>query len=93
MRGYSVLSLFLISFLFFFQWTAISYGGDSRRSGPEALLDKYADEGLGAIEETQILTIPPLNQLGTPMEIVSAFGGMAHYQEAVNELEYALYCA
>ena len=41
MRGYSVLSLFLISFLFFFQWTAISYGGDSRRSGPEALVDKY----------------------------------------------------
>jgi len=68
------------------------YGEEAQRV-LEALLDKYADEGLGAIEETQILTIPPLNQLGTPMEIVSTFGGMAHYQKAVNELEYALYCA
>ena len=68
------------------------YGEEAQRV-LEALLDKYADEGLGAIEETQILTIPPLNQLGTPIEIVSAFGGMAHYQKAVNELEYALYCA
>jgi len=68
------------------------YGEEAQRV-LEALLDKYADEGLGAIEETQILTIPPLNQLGTPIELVSAFGGMSHYQKAVNELEYALYSA
>lgn len=67
--------------------------GEEAQKVLAALLDKYADEGLGAIEETQILTIPPLNQLGTPIEIVSAFGGMAHYQKAVNELEYALYSA
>ena len=68
------------------------YGEEAQRV-LEALLDKYADEGLGAIEETQILTIPPLNQLGTPIELVSAFGGMTDYQNAVNELEYALYSA
>ncbi len=41
MRGYSVLSLFLVSFLFFSQWAPMSYGDDSARSGPVALLDKY----------------------------------------------------
>jgi hypothetical protein len=41
MRGDRVLCLFLISFLLFSQWGAISYGDDSSRSGPESLLDKY----------------------------------------------------
>ncbi len=41
MRGNRVLCLFLISFLLFSQWGAISYGDDSPRSGPESLLDKY----------------------------------------------------
>ncbi len=59
----------------------------------EALLDKYADEGLGAIEETQILSIDPFPQLGTPVELIRAFGGITQYQTAVNELEQALYCA
>jgi len=67
--------------------------GEEAQKVLAALLDKYADEGLGAIEQTQILTIPPLNQLGTPTELINAFGGMAHYQKAVNELEYALYSA
>jgi type I restriction enzyme R subunit len=59
----------------------------------EALLDKYADGGLGAIEETQILSIEPFTQLGTPVELIHAFGGITQYQKAVNELEQALYCA
>ena len=58
-----------------------------------ALLDKYADEGVGQIEETQILTISPFNEFGTPMEIIRAFGGLDHYQQAVRELEQALYRA
>ena len=36
-----ILCFFLISFLLFSQWGAISYGDDSSRSGPEFLLDKY----------------------------------------------------
>lgn len=43
MRGNRVLCLFLISFLLFSQWSAISYGDDSSRSGPESLLGKYHD--------------------------------------------------
>ena len=67
--------------------------GERARLVLEALLDKYADEGLGAIEETQILSIDPFTQLGTPVELIRAFGGLTQYQEAVNELERALYCA
>lgn len=67
--------------------------GDQARLVLDALLDKYADEGLGAIEETKILSIAPFTQLGTPVELIQAFGGLTHYQQAVNELEQALYYA
>lgn len=67
--------------------------GDQARRVLEALLDKYADEGVTHIEETQILTISPFSEFGTPMEIVRAFGGLDRYRQAVHELEDALYAA
>lgn len=57
----------------------------------QALLDKYADEGVAAIEETRILSIAPFTSLGTPLELIRAFGGKAQYEQAVQELEAALY--
>ena len=66
------------------------YGEQAQRV-LQALLDKYADEGVGPIEETQILTIAPFISFGTPMEIIRAFGGLDKYQHAVHELEQALY--
>lgn len=57
----------------------------------QALLEKYADEGVGPIEETRILTIAPFPSFGTPMEIIRTFGGLEKYQHAVHELEQALY--
>jgi type I restriction enzyme R subunit len=68
------------------------YGEQAQRV-LQALLDKYADEGVGPIEETQILTISPFTQFGTPIEIISSFGGLDQYQHAVHELEQALYRA
>jgi type I restriction enzyme R subunit len=68
------------------------YGKEARQV-LEALLEKYADEGVASIEETQILTIAPFTQIGTPMEIIRVFGGVDKYQHAVHELEQALYCA
>ena len=68
------------------------YGGQAQLV-LDALLDKYADEGLGAIEETKILSIAPFTHLGTPVELIQAFGGLAQYDQAVNELEQALYYA
>ncbi len=65
--------------------------GEQARLVLEALLDKYADEGVAQIEETQILTIAPFTGFGTPMEIIHAFGGFDQYQQAVHDLENALY--
>nr|WP_034333762.1 DEAD/DEAH box helicase family protein [Herbaspirillum sp. B39] len=70
----------------------VKYGKQAQKV-LEALLDKYADEGVGAIEETQVLTIAPFNRLGTPIELIRAFGGKTQYQQAVNELEQELYRA
>ncbi len=68
------------------------YGEQARRV-LEALLDKYADEGIEPMEEPQILTIAPFNQIGTPVEIAKAFGGFEGYQKAVWELQRELYSA
>ena len=59
----------------------------------EALLDKYADAGVGQIEETQILTVVPFTEFGTPIEIVRAFGGLDNYQKAIRDLKESLYSA
>ena len=67
--------------------------GDQVRRVLEALLEKYADEGVGQIEEPQILTVAPFTQFGTPMEIVKAFGGLDRYKTAVQELKASLYSA
>lgn len=67
--------------------------GDQAKRVLEALLDKYADEGVVHIEEPQILSVSPFTQFGTPIEIVRAFGGFDGYQNAVHELEQELYYA
>ncbi|MGF1576771.1 MAG: EcoAI/FtnUII family type I restriction enzme subunit R [Cyanophyceae cyanobacterium] len=69
-----------------------NYGEQARRV-LEALLDKYADAGVGQIEETQVLTVAPLTEFGTPTEIVKLFGGKDAYQQAVRELTESLYSA
>ncbi|MFH1153685.1 MAG: DEAD/DEAH box helicase family protein [Pseudomonadota bacterium] len=68
------------------------YGEQARRV-MEALLDKYADQGVEHIEETQILTISPFTEFGTPLEIIRAFGGLDQYRQAITELEQVLYSA
>ncbi|MBD2651904.1 DEAD/DEAH box helicase family protein [Synechocystis sp. FACHB-383] len=68
------------------------YGEQARRV-LEALLDKYADEGIEAVEEPQILNITPFTEMGTAMELIKAFGGIKGYQQAVQDLERELYSA
>ena len=67
--------------------------GEQARKVLNALLDKYTDEGIVHVEETQILTINPFPDFGTPVEIIKNFGGLEKYLQAVKELENALYCA
>ena len=65
--------------------------GDAAREVLEALLDKYADQGVDSIEDIQVLKLEPFTNLGTPIEIVRSFGGKDQYQQAVRELETELY--
>jgi type I restriction enzyme R subunit len=59
----------------------------------EALLDKYANEGIKEIEETKVLQLKEFSKFGSPMKIVKAFGGKEAYQKAVQELENEIYYA
>lgn len=57
----------------------------------QKLLEKYADDGLITIESTEVLKLDPLNKLGTPIELIKAFGSKQKYLEAIKELEKELY--
>jgi type I restriction enzyme R subunit len=65
--------------------------GDQVRKVLEALLDKYADQGIENIEDIQILTVPPINEYGSVTEIIKAFGSREEYENAIKELENELY--
>ena len=67
--------------------------GDQARAVLEALLDKYADQGIEHMEDVNVLKVQPFDQFGTPIEILKAFGGRANYLEAVRELAEQLYAA
>lgn len=59
----------------------------------EALLDKYAHDGIKEIEDTKVLQLKEFQKIGSPMKIVKAFGGKEAYQKAVQELENEIYYA
>ncbi len=57
----------------------------------DMLLTKYADEGVLNLDDTNVLRIPPANTLGMPVELLRAFGGKAAFENAVHEMQNALY--
>ena len=65
--------------------------GEKAQAVINSLLEKYTDDGLLTIESTEVLKLDPLNKLGTPIELVKAFGGKLQYTSALNELENELY--
>ena len=66
--------------------------GDQARAVLNALLDKYADEGLSTLESTKVLKLRPFTGMGAPMEIVNnAVGSKAAYEQAIHELEHELF--
>ena len=65
--------------------------GQQARAVLDALLDKYADEGLLNLDDANVLRIPPIDRLGTPLELVRAFGGRPGFERAVHDLQSALY--
>ena len=67
--------------------------GERARKVLDALLDKFADEGVDDIEDIGILRVRPLTQHGSPIEIIQQFGGKEPYVKAVAELEDEIYRA
>ncbi len=65
--------------------------GEQARKVLEALLDKYADEGIENIEDMKILQVKPLDQFGSPIEIIKLFGGKKQYLKALTELKQEIY--
>jgi len=57
----------------------------------EALLDKYADDGISQLENTSTLKLDPFRQMGAPKKIADLFGGKEQYFAAVKELEELIY--
>jgi type I restriction enzyme R subunit len=66
---------------------------DNARLVLEALLDKYADEGLSNLENLEVLKIPEFQIYGSPIEIVKKFGGKIAYLTVIKELEKEIYTA
>lgn len=56
-----------------------------------SLLVKYEEEGITSIEQGSILKVKPLNEMGSPVELVRAFGKNKDFEKAVKELENEIY--
>jgi type I restriction enzyme R subunit len=65
--------------------------GELARKVIAALLDKYADDGGLDFENPEIIRLDPMSKLGSPVEIVRAFGGKPAYDAAVHALTDELY--
>ena len=65
--------------------------GDLARKVIAALLDKYADDGGLDFENAEIIRLDPLSKLGSPIEIIRAFGGKPAYDAAIHALTDELY--
>ncbi|TYC08454.1 DEAD/DEAH box helicase [Bizionia gelidisalsuginis] len=56
-----------------------------------SLLDKYEKEGIVSIEQGSVLKVQPLSQMGSPVELVRAFGKKKDFDQAIKELENEIY--
>ena len=65
--------------------------GAQARAVLDALLDKYAEEGVENIENMDILNLHAVSGGRTRTEVVKLFGGKAGYEQALRELENAIY--
>src|SRR5262249_52645057 len=65
--------------------------GPQARAVLEALLQKYQDQGVLDLSDPRILQVPPLDKMGTPVQLIKEFGTRADFLFAVQELQTALY--
>ncbi|MEO1678261.1 MAG: DEAD/DEAH box helicase family protein [Pseudomonadota bacterium] len=65
--------------------------GPQARAVLDALLAKYADEGVLNLDDANVLRIAPFSTIGTPIELIRAFGGKPGFEQAVHDLQSELY--
>ena len=65
--------------------------GSVARKVIDALIDKYADEGIATIESNEVFRVQPFPQMGTASELIKSFGGRSQYLGALRTLERELY--
>lgn len=68
--------------------------GEQAQAVLSALLEKYADSGVGNLESLDVLKVNPIKEFGSPQFIVNRiFKGKADFNAALRELESELYVA
>ena len=70
---------------------AFTQYGPVARKVIDALIDKYADEGIATIESNDVLKVQPFTDFGSPVELIKSFGGRPEYRGALQMLERELY--
>ncbi len=65
--------------------------GPQARAVLDALLTKYQDDGVLNLDDASVLRITPFSALGTPMQLIKAFGGKDGFEQAVHDLQSVLY--
>ena len=65
--------------------------GPVARKVMDALLDKYADEGIATIEADTVFSVQPFTDMGRPLELIKSFGSRPEYLQALKTLERELY--
>lgn len=65
--------------------------GPQARAVLEALLDKYQDQGVINLDDPRILKNAPFDPMGTVVELIKPFGNRRGFEQAVHQLQSALY--
>jgi type I restriction enzyme R subunit len=65
--------------------------GPQARAVLEALLQKYEDEGVIALDDPKLLKVQPFDAMGTPIQLIREFGRPEDFERAVHEMQNALY--
>jgi len=65
--------------------------GSQARAVLDALLAKYQDEGVFNLDDPRVLQISTFDRMGTPVQLIKAFGDRTDFERAVHELQSALY--
>jgi type I restriction enzyme R subunit len=70
---------------------AFTQYGPQARAVLDALLAKYADEGVLNLDDTNVLKVAPFTAMGSVVQLIKPFGDRQGFEAAVQALQAALY--